>query len=233
MLTAAQKISAQTVTLYQDSYSYPVGTAGGNSGGEFNAITSPGSFTGNYAPQATLNIGNGLGFETFCVQVDVQFNPTQTYNYGLSQNMQLDSANQSLTMGAAYLYSLFATANPVLGYDYVDPSTRLADAGLLQSALWDLEGGQSWSGDPFNPATNPYYQLALSELGGLANADAASGGAYGVDILTLTDNNGNPAQNQLVYVGSAVPDGGSTFLLLGLGICGLVAARLRPGKGRA
>jgi hypothetical protein len=222
--------AANTVTLYQNAYSYPVGIAGGDSGGEFTAVTSPQAFLGNYAPQATVNPGSGLGFETFCVQVNVQFNPGQTYNYSLSQNMQLNSANQPVTLGAAYLYNLFATANPLLGYNYTDPATRLADAGLLQSAIWDLEGGQSWSGDPFNPATNPYYQLALSHLGGLSAADSPSGGAYGVDFLALTDNNGGPAQNQLVYVGGSVPDGGSTAMFLAAGFGGLTLVNRRRSR---
>jgi hypothetical protein len=145
------------------------GHRGGNSGGEFTAVTSPGTFTGNYTSESALNFGNGLGFEAFCAQVDVQFNTAQTYNYTLSQSMPLNNTTQPLTMGAAYLYSLFATGNASLGYDYVDPTTRFTDAGLLQPALWELEGGQTRSGDPFSPS-NPYYTLALSEFGGLALA---------------------------------------------------------------
>ncbi len=219
-------LQADTITLYQDAYSYPVGTAGGSSGGEFNAITAPTSYLGNgYTAQTAFNIGYGAGFETFCMQVAVEFNPTQTYNYTLGQSMMLGNSVQPLTQGAAYLYYLFATGNPLLGYDYVNPANRLADAGLLQAAIWDLEGGQGWSGDPFNPSTNPYYLLALSNFGGLAGADAPSNGSFGVDVMLLTDANGAPAQDQLVLVG--VPDGGTTVMLLGLGFGGLALAGRR------
>lgn len=230
---ATTSLKANSIVLYQDNYSYPVGTAGGSSGGEFNAVTSPTSFVGNgYTSQTAFDIGYGTGFETFCVQVAVEFNVTQTYNYTLGQSIQLGNSSQPLTLGAAYLYYLFATGNSSLGYDYVNTANRLADAGLLQSAIWDLEGGQSWAGDPFDPTTNPYYQLAVSTFG--ANVTSPSGGSYGVDVMELTDANGNPAQDQLVLVGSpSVPDGGSTVLLMGLGFAGLALAGFRLGKASA
>jgi hypothetical protein len=213
--------AAQQIILDTDAYSYPVGLAGGVSGGEFNAVTTPASYLGNYSPLTSFNIGNGVGFETFCVQVSLNFNVNQAYNYTLSQGIQLGSTAQPLTLGTAYLYYLFATASPTLGYDFVDPATRLADAGLLEAAIWDLEGGQSWSEDPFDPATNPYYNLALNNLGGLSGATAASDGAYGVQIMNLVDDNGALAQPQLVLTSGSVPDGGSMVALLGMGVGGL------------
>jgi len=214
-------LRADTITLYQDAYSYP--NPIGNSGGEFNAITSPTSYTGNYSPETALNVGYGLGFETFCVQVGIEFNVGQTYNYTLSQNMALNAYTPGtipLNLGTAYLYYLFATGSPLLGYDFTDPSTRYTDAGLFQSAIWYLEGGQTSSLDPFSPS-NPYYLLATSAFG--TNVMAPSDGAYGVSFMVLTDANGNIAQNQLVYTGTSVPDGGSTILLLGFGFAGLAA----------
>jgi len=228
----APQLMADTVVLYQDAYSAPNG-AGSASGGEFSAITLPTSYLADYSPLALFNAGGGFGFDTFCVEVGVDFYPGVTYGYTLGQS--LSSPAIPLTEGAAYLYYEFATGK--LNYDYLNTpasgpggTDRIQDAGLLQAAIWEFEGGQIWSGDPFTTG-NYYYQLALGEFGGsLAAADAASAGAYGVDVLQLWNPPGSdvPAQDQLVYV--PVPDGGSTVLMLGMGFSLLSLVGLRYRK---
>jgi hypothetical protein len=205
-------LMADQITLTQNAYSY-------NDGGEFTAVTTGQSFTGNGYAASTLIDG---GFETFCVEANVYFYPGTTYNYTLSSTT--DSQGQALTEGAAFLYYEFATGN-LSGYF---GSNRNANAGALQGAIWYLMGGQF--GDGYNGAsilTDPFYELALSTLGSAINL--ANNGAYGVDILELTDTDtGAPAQNQLVLTGAPpqgngqpVPDNYTTVIWLGASLAGL------------
>lgn len=195
----------QTVTLTQNAYSYDVG-------GEFNAVTSP-SFLGNYASVAMVN----GGFETFCIQTTVEFWPGTTYNFVLSSQ---DSMGRALTLGAAFLYYQFATGQ-LAGYDYNNAAARKSDAGLLQAALWWLQGNQTYNDGKYEVPTignNEFYALAVNTLG-LANVTLASNGAYGVEILQMWGDTGRPAQNQLVLTSlPSVPDGGLTALMLALAV---------------
>jgi len=59
----------------------------------------------NYAPVAKV----GTAFDTFCVEVDTDFNPGSTYDF--SVNLSHDSSGRVLTEGAAFLYYQFATGN--------------------------------------------------------------------------------------------------------------------------
>lgn len=216
---------ANTVTLDQGAYSYDVG-------GEFTAYTSPQSFLGNYASSATLN----GGFETFCIETAVDFYPGSTYTYNLSA---VDSQGRQLSEGAAFLYYEFANGQ-LSGYDYNTANTyadvlqRRTDAGLLQSALWWLQGQQSYNDGNYQiPTTsnNPYYNLAITTLGA-ANATNANNGTYGVDVLQMW-NGSTAAQNQLVCVssgsgggnGSPVPDNGSTAGLIAMALAGMISLK--------
>lgn len=188
LLAGLSTARAQSVTLDINNYSFGNGSI---DGGEFTANTSQ-NFLGSYASTAVLN----GGFETFCVQSTVDFYSGNTYSYVLTNT---DSAGQPLTLGAAYLYQEFATGN-LAGYDYLntDPTnTRLTDAGELQLALWTLQGQTVPSGFP-SLSTDPFYNLAITDLGGTSAAFADNNGTYGVDIIQLYDANGAPAQAQLV-----------------------------------
>jgi hypothetical protein len=174
-------------------------------GGAFNAVTT-GDFAQNYSPLAT----QGGGFQTFCIESTVTFEPNTTYYYDLSQQ---DSFGRSLTIGAAYLYSRFATGQ-LPGY-FTSPDTS-AQAGLLQSAIWELQYGQSMTNFP-SFTSDPYFMLATNEFGGLIGATAAANGAYNVDVLQMWDSptshvtGTDDHQNQLVYLG--VPDTANTAAL--------------------
>jgi hypothetical protein len=107
------------------------------------------------------------------------------------------------------------------GYDYTDTATRIIDAGELQSAIWALQGNQSYGGFPSGTSGNPFYTDALNAVGAANLTKAAdSSDNYGVEILNLTVTGSNPsiaAQNQLVYTGgggNTVPDNGATLTLL-------------------
>jgi hypothetical protein len=225
---------ANTIGLYQGAYSYDVG-------GEFTAITSPASFVNYYSPlaQYTVNVNgaNVTGFQTFCVQVDVDFYPGTIYNYSVSLASIGNPGNVDaypLSEGAAFLYSKFAQGI-LTGYDYLDTATsgnglgRKVDAGLLQAAIWALQGGQSYGDGQYaslasTEANNPFYLLAQSTLGANLETAATPTTDFGVEILNISSANGNSDQNQLVYTG--VPDGGKTLALLALGLAGLSAVSL-------
>jgi hypothetical protein len=185
-------------------------------GGAFNAATS-GSFAQNYAPVAT----QGGGFETFCIESTVTFAPNVTYYYDLSQQ---DSKGRSLTLGAAFLYYDFATGQLPGYFTASDTST---EAGLLQSAIWELQYNQSMSDFP-SYTTDPFYTLATNTFGGAAGAAAPSDGAYNVDVLQMWDSptsqipGTDDHQNQLVFLG--VPDAACTGALFGAAALSLVMA---------
>jgi hypothetical protein len=190
---------ANSVVLTQNAYSYDVG-------GEFNAVTSPDNFLPYYSPLAVV----GDGFETFCVETAVEFQPGAAYSYTLSSH---DSQGRDLTEGAAFLYGEFGRG-VLPNYDYVDASVRNTDAGALQAAIWWFQGEQTYAGYP-SPTDNIYYQFAVSTLG-LAQADSANNGRFGVDIFQMW-NGDSAAQNQLVLA----PDHGATVLMLAGGLSAL------------
>ncbi|HZL13238.1 MAG TPA: hypothetical protein VFC85_03760 [Verrucomicrobiae bacterium] len=207
---------ANSIVLTQDAYSY-------GQGGEFNAVTSQ-NFLAGYAPSTTIS----GGFETFCIETTVEFTPGTIYSYTLGSS-DATAPGIPLTEGAAYLYYEFAKG-VLTGYDYTDTAGRLADAGLLQAALWYLQGGQVYNADGSlhnNPTTdgNPFYALALSMFD--SGATNANNGTYGVEVLQMWGANGTPAQNQLVL--TPVPDNSMTAMLLGIGLVGmyLVQQKLR------
>jgi hypothetical protein len=215
-------VKANSVVLTQGNYSYDVG-------GEFQAVTSPQSFLNYYVPSTIVN----GGFETFCVEAAVTYNPGFSYSYILSNT---DSQGRQLTEGAAFLYYEFAkgTLAALAGYDYntantaSDKAQRKADAGLLQAAIWYLQGKQTYSDGKYTTPTiinNPFYALAISTLGSI-NATNANNGKYGVEVMQLWDATGKDHQNQLVLV----PDGGMTAGLLGMGLVGMFLVQSRCRK---
>jgi len=215
LLASVFNATADTVELTQN----PALSFG--DGGAFDAVTATANFAQFYAPEAL----DGNAFQTFCVEQSVLFWPEQPYYYVLAQS---DSQGRTLTMGAAFLYFEFATGK-LTGYFGGNLAT---EAGLLQSAIWGLQGGQTGAGFP-DYTTDAFYQLALNQFGGVAGATAPSDGAYNVDIMQLWGSTTsqvagqNDFQNQLVYLG--VPDTASNAALLGGAVAGmaLVSRRLK------
>jgi len=227
---------AQTVVLTQGAYSY-------SDGGEFTAATSsPTLGIGGYSSYTANSSVSPNTFQTFCVQTDVEFTPGTTYSYntGLSAigsgQHYLNGYNGSLTVGTAWLYAEFASGYLGSTYNYANSAggnNRQTDAGLLQAAIWALQGEAMPNGNYTTPTTvnNLYYNLAISQFGSASAAAVAATTSdnYGVDILQLSTGP-NAAQNQLYYNGSGTglthenaPDHGTTLVLLGLGLSGLAA----------
>jgi hypothetical protein len=206
-----------TVQLDTESGVYP-----GLGGGEFTAYTSQ-NYVQNYYSGATYS----GGFETFCLETGVDFTPGNTYNYSLGTVSQPFSGGGAgsglpLTAGAAWLYQKFVTGSlSSYGFVYTFGSARQQDDNLLQAAIWNLQGGQSYPGYNGN---NQFYQDAITALG-LGGATSAYTGTS-IEVMQMWDSNGNAAQNQLVFV----PEVSQTAGLLGIGFLGILTFRFLNRK---
>jgi hypothetical protein len=177
----------------------------------FNAILA------NFAPVAIVN----GGFQTFCLSLSTEL-------LGNPQNGSLTPSG--VAAGTADLFSAFG--HGTLAYNYTPGAGRQAAAAQLQGAIWYLQGfsqaqiNASFGSSIFDASTSVYVGKAVSDLGSLANAEAANNGGFGVDALTLT-HDGVVSQPLLALV--SVPDGGSTVMLLGFALSGigLISRRIR------
>ncbi len=207
------KVSANTLIL-----DYGVHHSG--LGGEFNAYSTtlnPASM--GYGASAIANTGHGVGFETFCVEYNEHFNPGSTYTYAISDAALLGGSggpSDPLSRGTAWLYSNFArntSFDGLTSYLYTN-----ADAGLLQNAMWWLEGEAGLSYDP----SNKFEVAVVTRFGTAAHAMADNvhrGFGVGVLNLWINPNLTGYVQDQLILV--PVPDSGTTVALLTLGLGGL------------
>jgi hypothetical protein len=221
------------------------------SGGEFSIANYTGINNNSYVDTgtdmtSTKNIGTTLtgqiNFETFCLETG-EYAASPSYFVVGSAAARGGTANSTdaLSMGTAYLYSEFAKGTlSVTGGNYFaagDPS-RATEAGLLQQAIWWLEGEGSDISDA-TYASNPYANAVVTMFGGIggAKADAEAGylGVYVLNNFTTaaardawaqnrTFDDTKKAQDFLYY---SVPDAGSTLMLLGGALMGLGALRRR------
>jgi hypothetical protein len=239
LVTAGLVASASaddTVKIYTNSYSDYVSQLGAY-GGEFTAITgnyssatSTSKLTAlGYVVGKTISTAGGeYGFDTFCLQQTVNVYNGHTEYYEETNTLNPDGPN--LTVGAAWLYSQFATgALPTADY------TSATVAAEIQNAIWYLQGETMYNGytttnDPFL-ATN-----IIGKFGTFAKAEAADSlGGYGVEVMALnTGNNGSGTclQDQLILTGQGnngnpthLPDGGMTVGLLGIALAGLALVK--------
>ena len=188
LLFASQAFAGLTVTLSQDAYS-------SGSGGEFNAVTTGGSFLADYAASTSTGVGAGTGFETFCIDASHYWYSGVTYSATLGSTTYAGSGNQ-ISLGTCYLYSQFA-AGTLSGYNYSTFGTaRKTSAGLLQNTLWALEGEISSAG--IFVTGNAFYNDLISTFGTIANAEGNAGtNNFGVAVLQLSCS-GVIGQSQLV-----------------------------------
>ena len=132
---AASAGFADTITLYAGpGYSGANGNPYQNGqGGEFTAITSAGVPVG-YSSLATYTLGGTgqTGFQTFCVEGgnnDVYFTPGTQYTYQISDQIKGGpKGTLDLTVGAAWLYSQFATGQLTNYYGAANRYTLAGDS---------------------------------------------------------------------------------------------------------
>jgi hypothetical protein len=233
-----QSSSAATLTL---GYG-PTGTSSGTGGGELklygiiDAVAVGAS--ANYVAGVTSFGGNG-NFETFCLEYHEEFTPGQSYSYAVSPNAIHGGNNvdDPVSAGTAYLYSLFAKGQ-LTGYNYggnlstsAQQTARESSARDLQLTIWYLEGENNTADpgtfdqllkDAFGSVDNARTDGFISSVFGTVNA-----ASFGVAAINLGDNDFQN-QDQLIYSGggySPVPDGGTTLMLLGIGLGGVSLMR--------
>jgi hypothetical protein len=174
-------------------------------------------------------VGGGGGFQTFCVEYNEHFYPGTTYWASISDRATYGSqypTGDPISIGTAWLYSQFAagtlgqsTPSPSDNYNYTSGSGRVASAGLLQQAIWFLEGETGG-------VDNLYVALARATLHlGNAGLQGDQGGAYeyGVRALNMwssatTHNQSTAIQDQLVVVPEPTTIIAGALLLLPFGV---------------
>ena len=236
MLIAFSLALASPAFADQVQVGYPGSSFGpyqSGEGGEFtlNDINAEGWLDlSGYVAGKTSNFGGITSFQTFCIEKSEFIQAYNTiYDAKLNTRALYGSegpAGDPVSAGTGWLYSQFARG-VLSGYAYSGTeAAREASAGLLQKALWWLEGEEVFN------AGNIYMAAVVANFGGSqANAKADGGAIYGVSALNLWLPGTNPAiasnraQDQLFY--KPVPDGGHILALLGMAFCGMAIASRR------
>jgi hypothetical protein len=238
LLVAALAPSAMAGPVGQVQVGYagsPYGPYQTGQGGEFtlNALSPSGLDTSGYAAGVTGGIGGLAGtFQTFCIEGNEYIAGYDTI-YNASLDTYAEAGGQTgatagkdpVSAGTGWLYSQFAQGTLDYNYDGgtdAQIAARRVSAGLLQDALWWLEGEMGRSYD----ATNIFMLAVWTAFGGEIGARADGAATYGVYALNIWTADGVRAQTQLFYV----PDGGTTLMLLGGALVGLGALRRKFGR---
>ena len=149
--------------------------------------------------------GSSAGFQTWCIELNNEFSPGTTYNYTLGQTTHDNPAGASpLKLGTAWLVNQWC--------DGAYSSTL--NVAEFQAALWyfQLQGTLSGVFAPYDVTaggSNIYVAAALAALPGMTGN--ASADAYGIQVIQV--------ENGQDWV--TTPDGGTTILLLGIGLVGV------------
>jgi hypothetical protein len=171
----------------------------------------------------TKDVGVAGTFQSFCVE-GLEYIYPYPATYDAVKNTaavwgSVGPLGDPISVGTGWLYAQFATEHWVggLSYDYLNTSEgRKTDAGLLQNAIWWLEGEEDIVYDINHP--NKYIAAVINEFHTEVGAKADGGEKYGVYVLNLTSGS-TLAQDQLwMDPSGGVPDGGMTVVLLGLAI---------------
>jgi len=177
------------------------------------------SYDGTYS--GTLTIGNEIGdsigvnssglgtFTSFCLNSSVYAWNGLTYNYVSSDTVTPANSGgpANVTLGTAWLYSEFCSGD-LASYGYVYGNASSADQ--LQQAIWYFQGSPG--------GVDNAFVLDAQGAVGAGNSTNASGGAYGVFALTLTDANGGYAQPLLGMVPEPSTVVAGVLLLLPFGV---------------
>lgn len=175
-------------------------------------------------------------FSTVCVEPTVGVYSTMSSVLNYANNTSSNSLGNSLTVGAAYLYSQFAVGTLGVGtsftYNYSNTSARSTSYNNLVSAIRGLMGVSGYSPD----WNNPFMKLLLSVQ---YDKDLWTNkydpnqyydviGNYSVFVMNNRDSSGTYNSQNFLYVtktnGSDVPEP-ATIFLWGLGSLGALAVK--------
>ena len=213
-LSLAGVMAAPTVFASMTATLSEIGVGNATGGGVFQAVTSD----------------NGT-FDTFCISINTEFTPNDTYNYTVSPTIVANTPPAGypqnpptyISYGTAYIYNQFELGNSTYA-GTLSPTT----ANDVQYTIWYLQGLLNGYTDPrgydyTSEVTTMLNQLetdsgkTLNEL--LANGD----GAFGVEAMDLHDGTYQPQLIQVpvpeattVIAGALLllPLGASTFRIL-------------------
>lgn len=192
--------------------------------------TTFGTANGTAMEGVALPGGFGLGFETFCIEINQFISLPGTYDASISLGARPGGAGgdgtvDNISIGTAFLYSQFA-AGSLAGYTYANGSGRAASAENLQKAIWFME-------DEIDLGTaggiaNIFLNAVITQFGSLISGQIDNN-IFDVAALNLGARPGFARQDQLIMHDNGfsipdpvpVPDGGMTVMLLGLGLTGL------------
>lgn len=188
IVTTTSLMAAPTISLTDGGYQ-------AGSGGEFHAVIGGGGATG---------IADGYIFDTFCLERNesLSLSGTPFYFEVNTEAVQGGLGGPSpdpLDPRTAWLYNQFVDQT-LAGYDFDNSDgERLTDAGLLQNAIWALEGELG------TPSGNEFYDAAdLSGATGIGdvrvlnlytNSDLTG---YAQDVLVKTTPPAVPAPGALL-----------------------------------
>lgn len=178
-----------------------------------------------------VNLGAYGSFQTFCMEIGEHIYPfPNTYNVSLSDAAiegGVGPSGDALSAATAYLYYEFARGT-LSGFDYTKRGTAPGSkSGDLQKAIWYLEAETGGVANAFVTAANTAL-AAMSIPVGANNAKGNGELYFPVKVMNVTDAQGNRYQDGLVVVG--VPDGGTSLLLLGVGVGSLAFVSRRWRK---
>jgi hypothetical protein len=236
-LAVASQAFADSLVLSTNSYSNASGGSPTLGGGSF-TVTNSGLDNSGYALGLGILGADLTSFETFCLEWNEGFVSGSTFNFELNPYAKnggvLAGGQDYISVGTAWLYSQFATGSLAAGgFDY--SSGRQLSNTQLQLAFWWLEDEIGPTAGQLNPGllpyigiANPFLTYAASSLSTTIDdlkADA-TGEAFGVQVLNLyKPSNGAAKQSQLYYTTPAVPDSGSTLVLLTGAVFALLGLR--------
>lgn len=224
IVLSATQLGAITVTVNRIT-GYYYGNAG-----EFTLTPSADLVWGGYGAKTHNQLAPNPpnDFQTFCLESQEEISDrSATYLAYLNDKAiwgGVGPQGDPISVGTAWLYYLFATENPVLGYNYSPGSARITSARALQAAIWYLEGESGGF------LTSAIQTLLINQFGSIANAKLDNAGRYPVKVLNLyLETQCGQKRRQDMLVLCAVPDGGLTLMMLGIGIASLavVSRKLR------
>lgn len=185
--------------------------------------------------------GNNSYFRTFCIEPTKSVVTSGTAKLNYENNKTVNSAGKALTVGAALLYTRFATGALASSYNYANSTTRGNDAIDLRTAIQSLmgvyTGTVNWNNKYLQYLlsidSNQSYWTAVYDPGHFYNEI----GQYSVFVMQVKDSSGNGDYQDFIYVAQAstvttvVPEP-ATILLWSLGGVGAVAGGLRRRNGK-